>query len=322
VRLSRLAERGVLGINARNANYTLRCNDRRFYPFVDDKLATKRLCQEAGIPVPKLLAVARFQREAQELPSRLAGYTSFVLKPARGAMGNGILVIDVRDGRMYRGHRHVSDADFIYHAAGIISGLYSLAGHVDEAMVEEKLTIHPSIAPIIADGVPDVRVILYRGVPVMAMMRLPTIASAGRANLHQGAIGSGIDLVTGCTTTAVLRGRPVRSNPDTGKPLAGFALPFFDRVLETAVAVTDRTGLGYVGADVVIDANMGPVILELNARPGLVIQLANRAGLRPRLDAVDAALGPYARGETQSRKPAERIALGREINAALREQGL
>ena len=37
--------------------------------------------------------------------------------------------------------------------------------------------------------------------------------------------------------------------------------------------------LGYVGVDIVLDANYGPMVLEANARPGLNIQIANNQGL-------------------------------------------
>jgi alpha-L-glutamate ligase-like protein len=306
----------VLGITRRNADYTLAWNQRRLYPLVDDKLTTKRLCQQAGIPVPKLLAVAETHREARRLLERLEGVSAFVLKPARGAMGNGILVLEQREGRLWRGARPYSREAFEYHAAGIISGLYSLAGHSDAAMVEEKLETHPALAPLRDDGVPDIRVIVYRGVPVMCMMRLPTRLSSGRANLHQGAVGIGIDLVSGRATNAMLRGRRIEKSPDTDKPLLGLELPDFDAVLRTAVAATDQTGLGYVGADVVLDAKLGPVILEMNARPGLAIQLANRAGLLPRLDAVDARLGPKE-APAEPLALAERIELGRSLAARL-----
>jgi alpha-L-glutamate ligase-like protein len=228
-------------------------------------------------------------------------------------MGNGILVIDVRDGKMMRGRRVVSAEDFVYHAAGIISGLYSLAGHADAAMVEEKLVTHPEIAPLAEDGVPDLRVIVYRGIPVLGMMRLPTRSSGGRANLHQGALGVGVDLELGVTTHAMFRGATITKHPDNQRPLVGLAIPSFDQVLTTAVSAAGHTGLGYVGADVVIDANLGPAILELNARPGLAIQLANRCGLGPRLEAVDAALGAWRRGEQNAMSTEARIALGREI---------
>jgi alpha-L-glutamate ligase-like protein len=304
----RLREAGVLGINARNIRYTLGVNARRFYPMVDDKLATKGLCEHAGIPVPKLYAVARHHVELRELPERLEAHQSFVVKPVRGAMGNGIAVVVGRHGGQYlrSDGRGMSREQFLYHSAGIISGLYSLAGHADAVMVEERLEVHPSFDRIATEGVPDVRVIVYRGFPVMAMTRLPTHASGGRANLHQGAIGVGIDLATGETRHAVLRGRPVRRNPDSGEGVLGHHVPSWARVLEIAVRATEETGLGYVGADVVVDGRLGPVILELNARPGLVIQLANRAGLRGRLDAVD-ALPPQDLGVD------DRVSLAREL---------
>jgi hypothetical protein len=132
------------------------------------------------------------------------------------------------------------------------------------------------------------------------------VRSGGRANLHQGAIGVGIDLSTGRTSHAVLGGKPLTVNADTGEGIIGVELPAFARILEIAVAATDQTGLGYVGADVVVDSRLGPVILELNARPGLAIQLANRAGLCPRLDAVDALWKP---GQPMP----ERVEIGRQI---------
>ena len=319
--LGSLRRRGILGINRRNANYTLRCNPRRFYPLVDDKLATKRLCDEAGIPVPKLIAVAHHHFEVKRLPAAVRSEGAFVLKPARGAMGNGIVVLR-RDasGQLLRGGRRYSDDQFVYHAAGIISGLYSLAGHSDQAIVEECLETHPALARISVDGVPDVRVVVYRGIPVMAMTRLPTVRSGGRANLHQGAVGAGIDLATGRTHHAVLRNRPVQHHPDNGEPLLGCEIPNFPRALEIAVSATDPTGLGYVGADVVVDARRGPVILELNARPGLAIQIANRAGLRSRLEAVDARLEGAGEGAERALPVHERVEVGKEVAAAAREE--
>jgi len=304
----RLREAGVLGINGRNALYTLRWNERGLYPRVDDKLATKQLCEAAGIPAPRLLAAARHHYELRRLLAELEAHESFVLKPARGAMGNGIIVVMGHRGAGFvrSGGRALSREGFVYHAAGIISGLYSLAGQSDVAMVEERLEAHPALAALCTEGVPDVRVIVYRGYPVMSMTRLPTAASGGRANLHQGAIGAGIDLATGRTHRAILRGREVGENPDTGRRVVGCAIPAWERVLETAVRATDQTGLGYVGADVVIDAARGPMILEMNARPGLAIQLANGAGLLHRLDAVDALAGI-------ERPLAERVELGRGI---------
>ena len=311
--LRALRREGILGINGRNARYTLKANPRRLYPLVDDKLRTKRLCLAAGIPTPALLAVATQHFEVKTLLDRIATHERFVLKPARGAMGNGILVIVGRTetGFLRSGRRAVSGKAIEYHAASIISGLYALGGQPDVAMVEELLEVHPDLVEVTKDGVPDIRVIIYRGVPAMAMTRLPTSSSGGRANLHQGAVGAGIDLITGCMTHAVRHGRPARRHPDSKIVLRGRALPDFDDVLRTAVRATDETGLNYVGADIVVDTRYGPVILELNARPGLAVQVANRAGLEPRLDSIDRLWRP-------GRSVEERIALGREISLASR----
>jgi alpha-L-glutamate ligase-like protein len=311
--LRALRRHGVLGINHRNAGYTLRWNPRARYPTVDDKLLTKELCARAGIPTPKLLAVARVHFEIRKLREAIRGLDSFVLKPARGAMGNGILVVRGRDGDRYRvaGGRLLDLDDLCYHAAGIISGLYALAGQSDVALVEERLEVHPEFAAITTEGVPDVRIIVFRGVPVMAMTRLPTRRSGGRANLHQGAVAAGIDIATGATTHAIQQSRPITHHPDTDQPLIGRVVPGFGVGLELAVRAADETGLGYVGADIVVDAHMGPVLLEMNARPGLMIQLANHAGLLPRLRAIE-------RGHREGRSVEERIAEARAIVEACR----
>jgi alpha-L-glutamate ligase-like protein len=303
-----LRRAGVLGINRRNHEYTLRWNPRRLYPRVDDKLLTKRLCAAAGIPIPRLLAVAAHHFELRSLPAQLAGERSFVLKPARGAMGNGVLVILDRDGdRLVRpGGARMPLSAFQYHAASTISGLYSIGGQPDVAMVEERLEVHPELAEIAEHGVPDVRVIVFRGIPVMAMTRLPTRRSAGRANLHQGAVGVGIELTRGRTVHAMLRDAPVSRHPDTGRPLLDRPIPAFARILEIAVRACDESGLGYVGADLVVDPRRGPVVLELNARPGLAVQVANRAGLLPRLRAVEREYVPGLPVE-------RRVALGCEL---------
>ena len=203
--------------------------------------------------------------------------------------------------------------DLLYHGASIISGLYALAGHADMAFVEERLTVHPEIEDMTFGGVPDIRIIVLKGVPLMAMTRLPTRRAGGRANLHQGAVGAGIHLATGRTTHAAIRNHPVERHPDTGVPLLDRLLPQFERALEIAVRATDTTGLGYVGADIVLDAARGPMVLELNARPGLAIQVANRAGLLPRLTRVEARVQP-------GMSVADRIALGLEVERESREE--
>ena len=308
----RLSNLGVLGMNRRNIELTQLENPRRLYPLVDDKLKTKELCGKAKIPIASVLGKAEYHVEVKALVAELEGHGDFVLKPANGAMGNGIFVIRdaIEEGWMSVGGRVITSGELAYHAESIISGLYALGGKPDVAFVEERLRIHPDFEPIASDGVPDVRFVIYQGVPVMAMTRLPTNRSGGRANLHQGAVGAGVDLDTGRTNYAVVHTSPVDEHPDTGVRVVDYLLPHFDEALRISIRATDETGLGYVGADVVIDRDRGPILLELNARPGLAIQLANRAGLLPRLEAVRKA-------DVQALDLEDRIALGRQIATAL-----
>lgn len=285
-----LRARGVLGINERNADYVLPNNHRRFYPLVDDKLKTKELAAQYGVVTPELYRVIRFGAEARDLPEIVGKYDEFVVKPASGSGGDGIIVVKGRAGSALRlADRSVMTIDDLaYHIRSSLSGIFSLGGQPDKVLIEYCVRFDPIFERISFQGVPDIRLIVYKGVPVMGMVRLPTSQSSGKANLHQGAIGAGIDLATGRTLTAVHRTSVVTHHPDTLESVTGVEIPMFDRMLEIAARASAMTGLGYVGVDLVLDKDKGPMMLELNARPGLAIQIANRAGLGARLARVDA----------------------------------
>jgi alpha-L-glutamate ligase-like protein len=280
-----LHDRGVLGINQRNGDLVLPLNPRWHVPRVDDKLYTKRLAARAEIPTPRSLAVITYHHELRALPRVLNGHAQFVLKPARGAQGNGIVVITAVENGHYRKSSGalLSAATLRQHVSSTLSGVFSLRGDIDSCLIEERIVLHPAFAELARFGIPDVRVIVYRGMPIMAMCRLPTIESDGRANLHQGAIGVGIAITSGRATHAACRNEPVTRHIDTGVPIIGFQIPGWDAVLALAVRAAEISGLGYVGVDVVIDVAHGPLLLELNARPGLAIQVANNEGLLARL---------------------------------------
>ena len=287
-----MAATGVLGINARNCQYILRHNPRHLYPLVDDKLATKRLAIAAGLPVPELYGVIASHRDVRDLPKRVAGHRDFVIKPAHGSGGDGILVVSarVRDGSAYRlVDGTIMDGDEIgHHLSNMISGQYSLGGHRDIALIEYCVKFDPIFSECAYRGIPDIRVIVFRGYPVMAMLRLPTRRSHGKANLHQGAVGAGLNLASGETTCAVIGNSLVTEHPDTGAAIAGRQIPRWEYLLDFAARCYELTGLGYLGVDIVLDRDHGPMLLELNVRPGLNIQIANRCGLRDRLRVIEA----------------------------------
>jgi len=285
----KLRELGVVGMNKRNVHYIAQSNARHLYPLVDDKLKTKELCKQHNIAAPKLLGVCKIQRNTNELADFLADINQFVIKPAKGSGGKGILVITGRDGDYFvkPSGMKVSITDVKRHASNILSGLYSLGGKPDVAIIEALVQFTDDFEGYSFEGVPDIRVIIYKGYPVMAMTRLSTHESDGKANLHQGAVGVGIDIATGKALSAVMHARPIEHHPDTGKRLKDLEIPHWHTLLELSVRGFDTTGLGYMGADIVLDKEHGPLLLELNARPGLAIQVANSRGLEPRLKCAE-----------------------------------
>lgn len=294
---------GVVGMNLRNVHYIARNNPRHLYLNVDDKYRTKLLCAEHEIAVPKLLGACRSQGHINELSDFFSDREQFVIKPAKGSGGKGILVIVGRDGDDYlkpSGQR-ISHEVLCRHTSNILSGLFSLGGKPDVALIEALVEFTDDFEGFSYEGVPDVRVIVYRGFPVLAMTRLSTHESDGKANLHQGAVGVGIDIVSGKALRAVQHDRPILQHPDTGVELSALTVPHWRRLMLLAAKGYEVSQMGYLGVDIVLDKQRGPLLLELNARPGLAIQMANGTGLRPRLDFVENCangMNPEERVET------------------------
>ncbi len=303
----RLRQRGILGMNQRNISYIGRYNPRSLYKRVDDKLITKQMALDAQISTPDLISVIAEQHEIAELSERLAGQTGFCIKPAQGSGGKGILVITkVQDGKFFKpSGDEISLSDMERHCSNILAGLFSLGGKNDVAVVEALIRFDPVFEGISYEGVPDIRLIVFKGFPIMGMLRCSTHASDGKANLHQGAVGIGVDIATGKALRAVQYDEPVLTHPDTGKDLFEVQVPHWDRLLELAAGCYEMCGLGYLGTDMVLDSERGPLLLELNARPGLAIQIANNQGLLPRLKTIE-ALGD------QTFSVRERIAMAKE----------
>jgi len=294
----RLQQKGVMSINRRNSEFVLRYNPRKLYPLVDNKLKTKQLALNAGIAVPALYAVIETERQIKQLDALLAPFSDFVIKPAHGAGGDGILVITNRVFGKYRqiNGKLLTQQDMAYHLSCLLSGAYSLGGHADFAMIEHRVVVDPIFAEVSHEGVPDIRVITLLGYPAIAMVRLPTRLSGGKANLHQGAIGAGIDLATGLTGGGVFHNEMIDYHPDTLNPTLNIQVPYWSEILSIAASCYELTGLGYLGVDIVLDKEHGPLMLELNARPGLNIQIANRMGVLERYHRIEsqAALDPNA----------------------------
>lgn len=285
-------KKGILGINRRNLHYIYPFNPRQNYSFADNKLITKNILISQKIPVPKIYAVFSHHFQLNTFEEKLKPFPSIVIKPAKGAFGYGIIILHKeKDNLWYAENENpMSLIDIKHHISSIISGIFSIDGQMDSAIVEEKISPPDWLKKISPCGCADIRIVVYKEIPVMAMLRIPTLSSKGRANLHCGAIGVGIEMDSGKTTKGVYRNKIISIHPDTRVPLSGISIPNWDKVLEIAVKTARAVKLGYIGVDIVLEREKGILVLEVNARPGLSIQIANLTGLIPKLKEIDQTL--------------------------------
>ena len=276
----------VVGINRRNVELVYAENPRRFYPIADDKLLCKEHLERAGVPTPQTIVTCGGLFDVPRTLEALATREQFVLKPSHGSGGSGIVVVGARVGpATWRraGGALVTVRDLHRALAEIVFGRFS-GDLSDRAFVEERIVPHPLFTELWADGLCDLRVITHRGRPVMAMVRVPTAQSGGRANLHQGGLGLAVELATGRTIRGFHRGRAVTTHPESGASPVGLERPAGPEVLEVARAPAAAVPLGYLGVDVVVDRTRGPLVLEINARPGLEIQNVHGRSLGAAID--------------------------------------
>lgn len=276
---------GILGINARNLLYINPYNNRASKKFADDKIFTKQFLESRNVGVAKLYQVVKANRQlTHEFFASLP--PSFVIKPNRGFAGAGILVISEKKGKNWItiSGKKLSEEYLYRHCEDILEGKYSISGTHDAVIFEEKLDPHPDFRSLTNVGLPDVRVIVFNMVPVMAMLRVPTPESDGKANMELGAIALGIDIGSGLTTGGAKKSKFIRKMPN-GENAAGFRVPYWDEILYSVAKIQQVSKIGFLGADLVI-TKTGVKVLEVNARPGLKIQVANLAPLKQRLDKV------------------------------------
>lgn len=263
----------LFGMNRRNVELVYPCNPRRHYPIADDKVRCKELLAAEGIPVAPTIEVCRGLFEVARVVGALRDKEDFAVKPAGGSGGNGIMVVGSRTAHGWRGTgaREITEDQVHYRIANIVFGAFSKQLE-DKALIEARIRPHPWFNALWSDGVCDIRILYHQQKALLAMLRVPTLRSEGRANLHRGGIGVAIDLDKGITTRAVAQGKSIRSHPEVGTELIGCQVPHWKECIEIAKRTAQSVPLGYLGIDITIDADLGPLVLEINARPGLEIQ--------------------------------------------------
>ena len=279
-------ESNVLTMTVRNREFVDKYNP----PVLMARLgkdAAKSLLLPLGVPVARTYMVLKELSGMERFHEWLGQESSFAMKPAFGYGGEGILLVVGRDGSQFKTSFGPMEASQIEaHAFQILDGEFH-GGRRDAVVLEELLVQDNRLKDIVPLGLADFRVICFLGFPVMAMMRIPTKRSGGKANIHLGAVAAGIRVSTGTIVHSVWGGLPQPEHPDSGAIILDRKIPLWDEILGVAAEAQRLTGLGFAGVDVVLDAKRGPVVMEVNRRPGLEVQNANAAGLLLRLRIIE-----------------------------------
>lgn len=278
----------LLGQNARNLKYIKWGNFLLSKKLADSKLGTKKFLAAHKVAVPETLGILKKHSEIDV--EKISSYEPpFVVKPNNGYGWKWILIIEEKSAS----GDFVTNSGDIYspkrlaeHFTYILDGFFSLSGVRDRIIIEKKIVLTKEIELLGKYGLPDIRVIAYNMVPVMAMIRIPTEESDGKANIHGWACAVWIDIGSGKLTYISSKWKIINSIPGIGD-VRGIVLPEWDKILALAVWVQKATGIKFLGCDIVLDETSGPLLLEINIRPGLEIQNVNLAPLATRLDKVE-----------------------------------
>ncbi|MCA9385710.1 DUF1704 domain-containing protein [Candidatus Dojkabacteria bacterium] len=282
----------ILGRNSRSLKYIKRYGTPRGRAIADNKLRTKKLLIEHNIPTPTLLGTIASSKELRNFDWGILP-KSFVMKPVHGVQGGGIEIFynKNKDDKWIRADRTKASKDDLYHLAqAILDGQFSINQKSDQVFFEDRIKPHDAFKNYTYKGTPDIRIIVFNKIPIMAYVRFPTKESRGKANMILGAVGTGIDISNGITTTSTYgkgaggRGNPIEFVPGTQLRYQGLKIPYWNEILKYAVKTQTVSGLSFIAIDFLIDQEKGPLIVEVNARPGLSIQIANRTGLSWRLE--------------------------------------
>ena len=271
----------LLGINSRNRDYVSLRNPKAALRMATDKLATKQRLHEYNVPAPETYLEVSHQQDIEETVKQMQDLGSFVVKPNRGSKGKGIAVISEGSASGFTtvSGKEVTTQEMRLLLSEIIQGQHSQSGEADVAFLE-RVVIQPECLDRIAPyGLADIRLIVVEGTLECAMLRLPTIGSGGKANLHQGAVAGAIDLDSGKIVSAARRGVVIEMHPDSGERICGYQIPHWPAIKAMAERCYEAINLGFMGVDISLDRTRGPLVLEVNGRPGLEIQNVMQRGL-------------------------------------------
>lgn len=162
-----------------------------------------------------------------------------------------------------------------------IKEVYNTLITYPKGVVEEFIVQHPKMSSLSPSSVNSLRFVTISSntKPVTSDGKMCDVAYSmvriGRGdsivdNLHSGGMVALVDLETGIFVTAGAdrEGKMYDVHPESGTPIKGFTVPFFEEAKEMVLeAIKTKKVEGYLGWDIAISEH-GPMLLEVNDRPG------------------------------------------------------
>lgn len=278
----------ILWQNARNLLYIWWYNTKISKSLADSKLKTKEFLKLKWVNVPETLFILKEYKDLNYWLFDLL-VPPFVVKPNQWFWWKWILIIVNQNNEwdyLTNNDLTFTKKQLIKHFWDILDWFYSLSWNKDKVLIERKIELDEEIELLWKFWLPDIRVITFNMVPIMAMLRIPTKESWWKANLHSWACWVWIDIWTGKLTYITSNSKILKSISWIGD-IRWIILPHWDKVLTLAVKVQQITNIWYIGCDIVLDKIEGPLLLEMNVRPWLEVQIANMSALKTRLERVE-----------------------------------
>lgn len=276
----------VVGINHRNLGFVYPNNKRKYFKLSDDKSVCKAHLKEYDIPTTVTYAIVKSLGEMKDKWEEVSKkHNCIAIKPAKGRGGGGILILQkLNDNEWQSPSGKMYNQELILnHIANIIFGVFSF-GSDDKTILEYCIKNHEFFRNIYPIGIPDVRIISLKDKIILGMIRIPTDKSDGKGNLHQGALGVALDIKTGRIGQGFDGNKYISVHPDNEVKFEGLLVPQWDEIIAISKKTAKSLPLKYLGIDIVLDDNLGPLVIEVNVRPGLEIQNVNKIGLMEQLN--------------------------------------
>jgi hypothetical protein len=262
----------------------------------EDKWIFYRLADSFGLPTPETYGLydpafgttwdlARPLRTPADLVDELYRRrpAGVVVKPNGGSQGQHLLAlgtIDYDGGRATTLGGEETTIEEAVHGIDVAGDLGGYPGSV----VQELVGNHPQIADLAPYATNTLRVqtLLSRSGEVHVLGAVLRLSRRGRSvdNYSQGGVAVRVDAGTGVTGRGITKKDPrfLTEHPDSGVPLEGRQVPFWDDVLDLVRRGAGcLTGVHGIGWDIAVTPT-GPLVVEANNNWDLQLLQAHSDG--------------------------------------------